>query len=222
MKDLEDDDQFNEIDDIIEDDEVQELIIGENILADDLDDIEEIDYDPDETERRRSAYSELKKADKIFNNSYNMGTTLTEDREDYHSRGEIKLDPSSPDYQMYDRDKHSDYVDNSIIQLDIHAFVSESIEIQQILGTEPEKKKYTKIDINALFDIIKDGVSTGKKYSAFVNSIHILDSISSLTGLEYKKLFDMLTYENKEILLVELDKNYHFLDNSSKDFRIYE
>lgn len=215
-------------DDVIEgqsDDLVDELVPSSDLVDFGEDDRpEEIpDEDHEELERRRVAYAQLKKTDKIFNNSYNMGSQPTEEHGEMSSpRSEIKIDPSSPEFVMYDRDKHSDYVDDKITQIDIHNFISGSPEVQEILEREPERKKFTKIEINFLFDFIRAGIGSGSKQSVFVNPIYIFDSIGSLTGIETKKLFDMLTYENKEILLVELDKDYHFLDKASKEFRIYE
>lgn len=205
------------------DDKVNELIPAEDLTkfgdAEDL----ETEEEAEEMERRREAYSHLKKADKIFNNSYNHGGPTTDEHEDLSTfNGDIKIDPSSPESVLYDKDKHSDQVDDKIIQVDINNFISQSVEVQEILGLEPEKKKFTKTEINFLFDLIRAGISSGKNQSAFVNPIYIFDAISSLTVTETKKLFDMLTYENKEILLVELDKSYHFLDKASKEFRIYE
>lgn len=206
--------------DIIEDTEVDEIpdelgdiqpFMPDPDLDEDQDDID----DSEELDRRKTAYSELKKVDKIFNNSYIMGLPAGEDQEDPKPRGEIKLDVSSPDYHLYDRDQHSDHVDNSIIQVDIHNFVSTSPAVKLILGDDVDKKKFTKDEINELFELIRTGVSRGEKASAFVSAIHVLDSISSLTRLEYKKLFDMCKYENKEILLLELDSKYHFLDKAS-------
>ncbi len=222
-----DDDEllFDEVTEEQPDDLVDELMPSDDLI--DFEEPEEfeeeLEEDPEELERRRAAYSKLKKADKIFNNSYNMGGHSIEEHEEISTaRNDIKIDPSSPEFVMYDRDKHSNYVDDKITQVDIHNFISESQEVQAILGKEPEKKKFTKIEINSLFDIVRAGISMGLNQSAFVNPIYIFDSIGSLTGIETKKLFDMLTYENKEILLVELDKDYHFLDKASKEFRIYE
>jgi hypothetical protein len=39
--------------------------------------------------------------------------------------------------------------------------------------------------------------------------------------MEYKKIFDMLTYENKELLLVELNSKYGFLDSMGKNYKIF-
>lgn len=177
--------------------------------------------DADEMERRRVEYSRLRKNDKIFNNSYNMGQNLSEDEEEVRSHSEIKLDSSSPDYHLYDRDQYSDHIDNTITQYDIDQFVSGSDKIQAILGDQPDKRKFTKPEINELFQLITIGVSKGEDTSVFVSPIHILDAISSLTCMEYKKLFDMLTYEHKEILLLELNKKYGFLDKPSKNLKMF-
>jgi len=224
LKRTKDEDIFEEIEDPTE--EVEELTSHvPRFRDDDLDDeFEDPDAleDAEELERRRAKYSELKKVDKIFNNSYNMGQVAGEEIEEPRSNTPIRLDTSSPDYHMYDRDQHSDYIDNAITQIDIHEFVSKSDEVQAILGPDPDKKKFNKTEVNDLFLIIKEGVSKGAKSSVFVSPIHVLDSISSLTGLEYKKLFDMMIYENKEILLLELDKKYTFLDKPAADTKMYE
>lgn len=220
MKKDKDEDIFEEPEDDLTD-SVMELEGPSFLDPEDLEE-EQIDEEAEETERRRVAYSALKKNDKIFNNSYTMGHPTGEEPEETRAHTEIRIDPGSPDYQLYDRDQHSDFVDNSITQIDIHEFVSNSTEVKEILGDDPDKKKFGKAEVNLLFEKILAGVRVGKHASSFVNPVHVFDSISSLTGLEYKKLFDMLKYENKEILLLELDGKYHILDKSSKEFRIYE
>ena len=202
---------FEEQDQLADDDEDSSF---------ELYDVDE-EEDPAELERRRTEYAKLRKNDKIFNNSYNMGQNLSEDEEDARSSSEIKLDASSPDYHLYDRDQYSDHMDDKITQYDIDQFVIESREIQAILGDQPDKRKFNKTEINDLFVLILNGVSRGQKSSVFVSPIHVLDAISSLTTMEYKKLFDMLTYEHKEMLLLELDKKYCFLDKPSKNLKIF-
>ena len=203
---------FEEQDQLADDDEEDSSF--------ELYDVDE-EEDPAELERRRTEYAKLRKNDKIFNNSYNMGQNLSEDEEDSRSSSEIKLDASSPDYHLYDRDQYSDHMDDKITQYDIDQFVIESREIQAILGDQPDKRKFNKTEINDLFVLILNGVSRGQKSSVFVSPIHVLDAISSLTTMEYKKLFDMLTYEHKEMLLLELDKKYGFLDKPSKNLKIF-
>ena len=183
-----------------------------------------IDYsdedDPIELERRKNKYAALRKTDKIFNNSYNMGQS-SESEGDARSISNIKVDISSPHYHLYDRDKYSDHIDDTITQYDIDKYISESNEIRDILGDSTEKRKFTKEEINLLFKIISEGVKVGEYASFFVSPINILDSISSLTNMEYKKLFDMLSYDYKETLLLELNKKYGFLDKSSKNLKMF-
>lgn len=181
------------------------------------------DYDDAELERRRAAYADLKKNDKIFNNSYNFGFDTTEDEADQIKAGGagIKLDAGSPDYHLYDPDQYSDHVDLSIIQRDIHDFVQSNTTVKEILGNEPEKKKFSKSEINTLFEILNKSLSNGTSTNVFINPIHILDSMSSLLNMEYKKIFDQLSYDNKEILLVELNNKYGFLDSMGKNYKIF-
>lgn len=190
------------------------------------DSLSDEDYDDDELERRRVAYAGLKKNDKIFNNTYNMGLDTSEDDEEDSTPAraggpEIKLDSSSPDYHMYDPDKYSDHVDLVIIRKDIDKFIANSSSVQDILGDEPEKKKFTKAEINSLFELINEGMSKGGRANVFVSPIHVLDSISSTVSMEYKKIFDMLTYENKEVLLLELNTKYGFLDSMGKNYKMF-
>lgn len=175
--------------------------------------------DPIEIERRKNRYASLRKSDKIFNNSYNMGSNAAD--EDSRSSMNIKVDISSPHYHLYDRDHYSDHIDDTITQYDIDKYVSESDEVRAILGSTTEKRKFTKIEINDLFRIITAGVKTGEHSSFFVSPIHVLDSISSLTNMEYKKLFDMLEYDHKETLLLELNKKYGILDKPSKNLKMF-
>lgn len=215
------DESFDLDDDTIE--ELGSLLTDGNdrLITDYLEDPNESE-ELAELDRRKEAYSILKKDDKIFNNSFNMGSALDEDEPEARAKNEIRIDPGSADYNMYDRDCQEDFIDDSITQFDINAFVSGSAIVQKILKSPIDgKKKFTKTEVNTLFNTIKAGVSNGSQSSAFVNAINILDTLSSLTSLEFKKLFDMLTYENKEILLEELDKKYHFLDKSAKNFKIY-
>ena len=140
---LDDDDDFNE-DDLYDFDDSSEEF-EDHLLSE--------DYDDAELERRRVAYADLKKNDKIFNNTYNFGLDGSEDESDAPRSGgpEIKLDSSSPDYHLYDPEKYADHIDLSIIQRDIYEFVKVNSRIMELLGNEPEKKKFAKAEINEVF-----------------------------------------------------------------------
>ena len=122
---------------------------------------------------------------------------------------------------MSDPDRYSNHVDYTIVQRDIYNFIKGCSELQEILGNEPEKQKFTKIQINQIFSTILNGLSTGTNTTVFISPIQVLESISSTLNMEYKKIFDMLTYENKELLLVELNSKYGFLDSMGKNYKIF-
>lgn len=188
------------------------------------DDFEDSDEDPAELERRRARYAELKKDDKIFNNTYNMGYENGDedgyDESDSKSR-EIRVDASSPDYFMYDREQYSEYVDQGIIQKEIFTFIQGSKEINELLGPEPEKKKFVKQEINSLFEILCNNLIGSNNLNYFITPIYVLDAISVTISTDYKKIFDMLSYENKEVLLLELNSKYGFLDKLTKSNKMF-
>jgi hypothetical protein len=47
----------------------------------------------------------------------------------------------------------------------------------------------------------------------------VLEIISSVSSIEYRRLFDMLDTEVQEILLVELNKKYGFLEGRTNKKR---
>lgn len=213
--------QYEEHDDIVE------LGLEPDHFAEDFDDqYDELsDEDPAELERRRARYAELKKDDKIFNNTYNMGyeNPMDEDEPDDNARGgrEIKVDSSSPDFFLYDQEKYSEYVDAQIIQKEIFGYIAGNDEINQILGSEPEKKKFVKAEINQLFTLLCKNLISRNNRNYFITPIYVLDAISITVSMDYKKLFDMLSYENKEVLLLELNSKYGFLDKIAKSNKMF-
>lgn len=207
------------------DDHEQENDLYEEDFEEDFDEeFDDSNEDPAELERRRARYAELKKDDKIFNNTYNMGYENGED-DDFEDSGssvrEIKVDASSPDYFMYDKEQYAEYVDQGIIQREIFAFIQSSSEVNAILGPEPEKKKFVKQEINSLFEILCQNLITTNNRNYFITPIYVLDAISVTLSTDYKKLFDMLSYENKEVLLLELNSKYGFLDKLTKSNKMF-
>lgn len=179
------------------------------------------EYNDEELERRRVAYADLKKNDKIFNNTYNLGLDGAEEDEDFSAGPEnkIKIESGSADYNLYDSEKYLEHVDLTIVQRDIYNFIVDSPDVKAIIGDEPDKRKFVKSEINSLFDILVSGLAQSN--NAFVSPIHILDAISSTVNMEYKKLFDMLSYSNKELLLLELNSKYGFLDTMGKNHKMF-
>jgi hypothetical protein len=170
----------------------------------------------EEAEERHRVHLQKKRNDKIFNNSYNTG-----DGPEYEYSGgtDIKLSPAHADSHLHDPEKYRDHLDFQIIQNDIQNVVEQTPEILAILASEPNKKKYSKTEINTIFSLLKQKLHRGDKQSYFVSPIQIMEAISNLTMLEYKKLFDMLEYEYKEDLIKELKKTHKILDRQSNRSR---
>lgn len=172
---------------------------------------EEHEETAEEAEERHKIHLQKKRNDKIFNNSYNTGDGPEYD----HSGGDIRLSSMHPDSHLHDTERYRDHLDFQIIQQDIQAVVEVTPEILTILVSEPNKKKYTRIEINTIFGLLKQKLNRGDGKSYFVSPIQILEAVSNLTMLEYKKLFDTLEYEYKEDLIKELDKTHHILNPRS-------
>jgi hypothetical protein len=189
--------------------------LDENDLRDDSfqhDDGEDMTQEEiDEEDRRNAAYQVKKKNDKIFNNSYNMG----DGPEQEYSGKSIKLSSTHSESHLYDPERYRDHLDYQIVQRDIQAAIETSPDILRIIASEPNKKKYTKQEINTIFLALKLKLNGGTANSVFVSPIHILEAVSGLTMLEYRKLFDMLEYEHKAELLEELNQKFNILGNPS-------
>lgn len=218
-------DHLEDYEDLNNEDDLRESIHPDEMF-DDPDEIEMAeDEDPEELERRRVKYAELKRDDKIFNNTYTMGYENEDnddgDQEMKSSAREIKVDASSPDYFMYDREQYAEYVDQSIVQKEVFAFIAGNARITELLGPEPEKKKFVKAEINELFSILCSNLITNNPKNYFITAIYVLDAISVTLSTDYKKLFDMLNYENKEVLLLELNSKYGFLDKLTKSNKMF-
>lgn len=217
-----DDDKFDESDDFLPEDIDIDDDSDDLIPDDELEELDDsLEYGDDEMERRRVAYKDLKKTDKIFNNTYNLGYESNDEDDDPRKTNSaaIRIDAGAAEYSMYDPHTYSQHVDLKIVQRDIYNFIVNNSDVNSILGNEPERKKFTKPEINSLFEILKNGLMTSSNH--FISPIHILDSISTSTNMEYKKLFDMLSYDNKEILLIELNKSYNILDSMGKNYKMF-
>lgn len=197
-----------------EDDPLSELEIE---LEDDRGTLDIADHHDDEdldADERRKEHIRRKKSDKIFNNTYNTGEDFGVDEHEYKS--DIRISPAHRESHLHDPDKYRDFLDQTVTSEDIIAFVDSCKEIQKILTIDPSKKKFTKQEINFIFSKIKIALEKGDHKSSFISYIHILDAISNITTLEYKKLFDLLEYEYKECLLLELNQSYKVLDQTNK------
>lgn len=83
------------------------------------------------------------------------------------------------------------------------------------------KNKFAKDEINIIFNKIHNSLDEVSQNATFYSPIYVLEAISSFSGFDYKKIFDSLDTDAQELLLVELDKKYNFLDGKMHKKRIH-
>jgi hypothetical protein len=163
--------------------------------------------------------------DKIFNNRYNFGESLVEGEERFYSS---KISVASDYADSYLNDLY-DYEANleAKATLDaLFAFIKVDRELSSLLQRAKEKEqssvakiKFSKEEVNFFFNRVNDAFETKPDSSVFYNPIYVLEIISSVSSIEYRRLFDMLDTEVQEILLVELNKKYGFLEGRTNKKR---
>ena len=200
---------------------------GESIILDedplDADDHPEEDEtladiesdDPDEV--RYQQHLKLKKQDKIFNNTWNSGDGLSDDT---FQNTSIRLDPSHSDSHLLDGKRFDQYMDKSFIERDLNLIVREDPDLAKLMINSPETKKYTKPELNLVFSRLCKLVEQHGK-TTFIGPIDVLDFVSMLAQLDFKRLFESLEYEHKEVLLLELNKKFGILDGKVKFKKLF-
>ena len=153
-----------------------------------------------------------KREDKIFNNRYNRGDGLKDPDEYEYNKG-IQVDVSySKDYlsDIYDYENNVEY---QIFFDHIFNMIENDAELKDLIDDKDgTRNKFNKDEINFLFERISTSLDNSLEYETFSSSIYILEAISNITAMDYKKIFDFLDYSHKELLLSELNKKYKFLD----------
>jgi hypothetical protein len=200
------DDQF------LLEDEVEDLSEGL-----DLDDSTQSDESDEDDEARYQQHLKLRKEDKIFNNAWNNGEGITDDS---YANISIKLDPGHSDSNLLDSTKVDHYLDKSIIERDLIQIVKEDQELCKIMESTEESRKYSKVELNLIFSKLCKLVEVSGK-STFITPIDVLDFVSMLSQMDYKRLFESLEYEHKEVLLVELDKKFGILEGKVKFKKLF-
>lgn len=182
-------------------------------------DVADIDDNNMSAEERHKEHIRRKKSDKIYNNTYNTGDGYGSEEHEYKSN--IRISPAHRESHLHDPDKYRDFLDRSLTHEDILTYIESSDDIQKIITSDPSKKKFTKLEINFIFSKIKTALEKGVNKSSFVSYIQILEAISNITTLEYKKLFDLLEYDFKVCLLLELNDTYKILDHGNKTKKLF-
>lgn len=180
-------------------------------LTNEVDDFEEEHVQPEEVDDI-CADPDEPRADKIFNNSYTHGDALKGDKYEFNVK--IRVDDNYALSFMNDIYQAEDGISFKMVQDEIIRLLDTNAELNEMLDSA-KKKKFNKSKINKLFKFIYDHFENKPEVKSFSNSIYIFDHISNISGLKYKNLFDLLDYEYKKILILELDKQYNILKNSA-------
>jgi hypothetical protein len=163
--------------------------------------------------------------DKIFNNRYNTGEGLPE-AEEYRMTGGISVSGDYSDSYLRDIYEYEEMLETKFILDNIFSFIQIDPLISEILKNSaresaPGKIKLSKDEVNFIFNRINSSLDLPVNEIVFYSPIYILEAISALSSLEYKKLFDMLETDIQELLLIELNKKYNFLDGKIHKKKIH-
>ena len=163
--------------------------------------------------------------DKIFNNRYNTGDGLPDTGDYSLSRG-ISVSRDYSDSYLRDLYEYESELETKFILDAIFSFLQNDPEISEIIirsSLDPfkTKSKFSKEDVNFIFNKINTTLELKSSVIMFYSPIYILEVISSISSVEYKKLFDMLDTEIQELLLTELNKKYQFLDGKMHKKKIH-
>lgn len=189
---------------------------------DDLDEYSEEYENFEEDQETDSEETSPTRVDKIFNNRYNFGDGLT-DSDDYEFSRKISVSSDYSDVYLKDLYEYEEGLENKFILDEIFKFVYEDDGLSKIMisDTPQVKLKLSKEQVNLVFNKVNDVFEKRTYQSAFYNPIYILEVISSVSSIEYKKIFDMLDSDIQEILILELNKKYLFLEGRMQKKRIH-
>lgn len=163
--------------------------------------------------------------DKIFNNRYNTGDGLI-NADEYSFSNKIAVSSDYSDAYLRDLYEYEDGLEVSFILNAIFRFFKEDAEIKKIIfksSVDPyaSRAKLSKEDVNLIFNRVNEKIEFNSNVAMFYSPIYIVEAISSISSIEYRKLFDMFETDVQEMLLIELNKKYHFLDGKMHKKRIH-
>jgi hypothetical protein len=169
--------------------------------------------------------SNLAREDKIFNNSYYNGDKLR-DSDEYEFSKKITVSSDYSDNYLKDLYDYEEQLESKFILDIIFDFLQKDkvlskYRIDVTVEVPVAKIKFSKEDINLIFNRVHENLDIANHGINFYSPIYILEAISSISSMEYKKIFDSLDTEVQEILLIELNKKYQFLDGKMHKKRIH-
>jgi hypothetical protein len=185
----------------------------------DSDELEQLDTESidDEDEARYQQHLKLKREDKIFNNSWNSGDGVSDEM--YHNTG-IRLDPGHTDSHLLDAASFDRYTDKMIIERDLNQIALSDDIMVGLMNISQESRKFTKPELNLAFSRLNELVITNNK-TTFIGPIDVLDFVSMISQMDFKRLFESLEYEHKEVLLLELNNKFGILDGKVRFKKLF-
>jgi len=157
-------------------------------------------------------YRKKRREDKIFNNRYNQGDGLKDPSEYEYNKG-IQVDSSYSNNYLNDIYDYENRIEYKLFLDHIFDLIKKDSEINELISEkEGTRDKFNKEEINFVFGKITNLVEENTEHETFSSYIYILEVISNITAMDYKKIFDFLDYSYRESLLTELNKKYNFLD----------
>jgi hypothetical protein len=177
------------------------------------------------TENLNGSEEFVHKEDKIFNNRYNTGEGLR-DTEDYEFSKKISVSSDYSDSYLKDVYEYEENLETKFILDGIFEFIKKDTSLNKMVFHSINesitfKNKFAKDEINVIFNKIHTSLDESNGSTTFYSPIYVLEAISSFSGFDYKKIFDSLDTEAQELLLVELDKKYNFLDGKMHKKKIH-
>lgn len=170
-------------------------------------------------------FDEIIKEDKIFNNSYYNGDKL-KDSDEYSFSKKISVSSDYSDNYLKDLYDYEEQLESKFILDIIFEFLQKdevlnNYIINLIDSDSSNKLKISKDDINLIFNRVHENLDLANHGISFYSPIYILEAISSISSMEYKKIFDSLSTDIQEMLLLELNKKYKFLESKINKKRIH-
>jgi hypothetical protein len=180
------------------------------------------EFDEDQVQNEPSINT---REDKIFNNSYYNGDNL-KDSDEYEFSKKISISSDYSDNYLKDLYDYEEQLESKFILDIIFEFLQKDDQLSNFvadltLDNSVSKVKFSKEDINIIFNRVHEKLDVTTYGISFYSPIYILEAISSISSMEYKKIFDSLETDIQEILLVELNKKYKFLDGKMNKKRIH-
>ena len=107
-----------------------------------------------------------------------------------------------------------------IIERDLNQIALSDDIMVGLMNISQESRKFTKPELNLAFSRLNELVITNNK-TTFIGPIDVLDFVSMISQMDFKRLFESLEYEHKEVLLLELNNKFGILDGKVRFKKLF-